>query len=697
VVATDEPGRTATISVQPRSGAIHVVYRLSRPSTVAAIGFAFRASRLDHFLGTGQRTRWVDMRGTAVPLKAFNACGSSSPSAFFVGSGGFGAWSETTSVGRIGFPGVAENDPNFNCELGSPPCSVGPPIDAVRICFKDSAATFDLATGSVRALLERHARAVGLPRAPWLPQLALVKWRDSIAGAAELFDDIQQMRSRGLPIGWVILDNPWEAGSAHDDCYGSLTFDPAVYPDPQQMIASIHALGVKFMLWISPQINRVTCPPPGLPDGWLTGDDRTYVRDLTLPAERSEFTADLKRLVALGVDGFKGDRGDEVNLEPDTLSAGPGVRYQNVIPLLYDRAAAAALSASHGPQFATMFRSFVPGSSSVLPGFIGPDSDHTFDGLAGSIRAAQTAGIAGAPTWGSDIGGYSGGTLTPEVFVRWAQFAALTPIFEVGGAGPSATFWQLGNAAIAGFKAAATLHYELAPYLYELGVEASRTGLPVVRPLGLSWPRDARAWSHSLEFTVGDALLAAPVTVTGGTDGSAAASVYLPAGTWIDLFNGGTTVGPKTASRRSGPNGFPLYLRSGAAIPDNFRTPSLWSSPWLPDDLQRPDRQGWLAAPRLGATARAVDRQSTFTATADPNGVVTITVTHALRQQQLVVFAPRAVCRVTSDAGVVPRASVDGLPGASSGWALDPSPPRGLVVKIDGAPATLQLHLSPCA
>ncbi|MDT4936615.1 MAG: alpha-D-xyloside xylohydrolase, partial [Pseudonocardiales bacterium] len=426
-VATSEQGRNMSVSIRQLTTGVQITYAVDAPATITAVGIAMTASPTAHYLGSGQRVSSVDMRRTVQPLKASSDCQSSSPSPFFVSTSGLGAWASTWAVGRMAFPG-ATDDPNA-CSLEAPVCPVGPPANAVRFCFKTATATMTVARGSLEQLVIAHAKATGLPRAPWLPQLALIKWRDRIAAPAALFDDIKQLRARHIPIGWVLLDNPWEQGASHSACYGSLTFDTTAYPDPKAMIARIHAEGVRFMLWISPQINRTPpCPAPNYPDGWLSGDDQTFVWDLTLPAARDSYISHLKALVDLGVDGFKGDRGDEVNLEPDRLAGGPGTVFQNLYPLLYDRATEAGLEARHGKNFATMSRSVVPGSSSVLPGFVGPDAEQSYNGLEAEIRAGQTAGIAGAPVWGSDVGGYAGGgPLTAGVFVRWAQFEALAP------------------------------------------------------------------------------------------------------------------------------------------------------------------------------------------------------------------------------------------------------------------------------
>jgi alpha-glucosidase (family GH31 glycosyl hydrolase) len=244
-LATDEPGRKMIVTASHSDGDVKLRVSVSPARDIAAVGVDFAASPRAHFLGTGERLRWVDMQSTVVPLKARNQCGSNSPSPFVASSTGFGVWSSSTSVGRIGFPARAD-DSNFACDVGGTSCSVGPPVASVRFCFKAADVSFEIAAGTPARVVSRHAKAVGLPRQPWLQQLALIKWRDQVTGPGDLLDDIHELRSRGLPIGWVILDNPWEAGAFQSGCYGSLRFDPQVFPDPKGTIAAIHALGVHF-------------------------------------------------------------------------------------------------------------------------------------------------------------------------------------------------------------------------------------------------------------------------------------------------------------------------------------------------------------------------------------------------------------------------------------------------------------------
>jgi alpha-D-xyloside xylohydrolase len=691
-VSTDAGGTKAQVTLRAIPGGHRVSVNMQPSRGVKAVRITLSASANAHFLGTGERTRWVDMRRTVQPLKVWSSCASSAPAPFFASSTGLGAWVEGDAIGRIAFPGAID-DSNFTCDLGEPPCSVGPAVGAVRICVKAAQLTIDVVRGSPKEIVSAYVRHAGLPRAPWLPHFALMKWRDSVSGPSELFDDIDQLRSRGLPVGWVILDNPWEAGVGGTGCFGSLRFDPSAYPDPAAVIRRIHALGVRFMLWVSPQIRKKGCPVPALPDGSLTNDDEYYLRDLTNPPERAEFVSKLTALAALGVDGFKGDRGDEVDLEDATLHGGSGLGLQNAYPRLYQRAVAAAMQPFH-KQWASLFRTAVPGSASIVPGFVGDDAQHSWNGLQGSIHSAQTAGIAGEAMWGSDIGGYDGGDLTAEIFARWAQFAALTPIFEVGGAGENATFWQFGQQTVESFRAAATLHYELVPYLFELVRQASENGLPAVRPLGLTWPSDARAWAHDLEFTVGDALLAAPV-VAPANGPTATSKVYLPAGTWIDLFSGVRVAGSRTIERSSGLNDFPLYVRVGTALPFNARAPAVWAAPWRPDDLVRRGRQGWLVAPRVDRTEQARSGTARLVATQLVSRRITIDLSGAAPEQQILVFPERSICRVTAGGRNIPHTAAGALVSKSHGW-LTEQRGQAVVIKLH-VPRHTRVTLLACA
>jgi alpha-D-xyloside xylohydrolase len=324
------------------------------------------------------------------------------------------------------------------------------------------------------------------------------------------------------------------------------------------------------MLWVSP---LATCP-----DGYPAepiGQSAHQSLDLRDDAVVAEYQRRIKALVKLGVDGVKADRGDENDLH------GIDPALTNDYALLFARAVMGALP--NGA--AAIFRAATVGSQSVVPGLWAGDQPEEFVGLQRAVVAGLTAGVSGFPTWGSDVGGYSAPPgVGTELFVRWAQFGAVSPIMEVGGVGLNSTPWLLGPAAMSGLRDAAVLHYELFPYLY--GLLAQRQ--LVLRPLAWAYPNDERSWGSNFELLVGPDLLAAPVVGPGDTP-----SVYLPPGSWVDLYTGKVVPGGRPPfTRRTPLDQFPLYVRAGAVVPFNLRTRT--GSWWGVNELTHPGRAGFL-------------------------------------------------------------------------------------------------------
>jgi alpha-D-xyloside xylohydrolase len=276
------------------------------------------------------------------------------------------------------------------------------------------------------------------------------------------------------------------------------------------------------------------------------------------------------------------------------------------------------------------------GSQAVLPGIWAGDQPGDWIGLQRAIRAGETAAMSGFPSWGSDIGGYSSANLTGDVFARWAQLGAISPVFEVGGTGANATPWTLGDDAMSALRDAAVLHYELFPYLYGL----LRRGEPVLRPLAYGYPDDPEAWKAEFELLVGPDLLAAPVTGAGTTP-----SVYLPRGLWVDLNTGATVKGPITFIRSTALDVLPLYARAGAVVPFNLRTADSW---WGVDELTHPERAGYLASDGSGVDLRGQPRDV-----------------------QLWVPSPSRPARVT-------------LGGKPVAWSWHDGPLPGVVIRVHG-------------
>ena len=150
--------------------------------------------------------------------------------------------------------------------------------------------------------------------------------------------------------------------------------------------------------------------------------------------------------------------------------------------------------------------------------------------------------MSGFPTWGSDIGGYAGPPFdNADLFIRWAQLGAVSPVMEVGGSGQNATPWTLGTAAMAGLRdiggsplRALPLPLRAAPAPPACAASRSATPTRTTRARGA---RRSSSWSAP---TCSPRRSPGPGTTP---------SVYLPPGKWVDLYAGTVVNGGGAALR----------------------------------------------------------------------------------------------------------------------------------------------------
>lgn len=119
--------------------------------------------------------------------------------------------------------------------------------------------------------------------------------------------------------------------------------------------------------------------------------------------------------------------------------------------------------------------------------------------------------------------------MDPELFIRWTQASALMPMMQFSYAP-----WHLDERSLDIVKKYVDLHTDLGEYIYELALEASGEGTPIVRPLFFRNPEDPNTYTIPDQFMLGDRFLVAPVL----TKGAHSRDIYLPEGTWRDYWTG---------------------------------------------------------------------------------------------------------------------------------------------------------------
>lgn len=741
-VGTDEPGRTATVAVTRTPQGLLVHWSFAPETGVTAVFEALSAGPAEHYLG-GSSAASVDLRGHVrgwSPGKEGNEAGDAcqnqeqSATPFYLSSGGYGVYVATDHIGRFAFPGATQVADGPTCgrtptvpkgDATPLPCPVAATAqpDRVQICVWDDQLAYDVYAGSPDRVTTGYYRTVGLPSLPPPTEFGLTKWRDVNANEAQVLSDVDEFRQLGIPLSTIFVDNPWEQqppgntvrmnGSA---CTNSLRFDPTFFPDPREMIDRIHAEGVKFGLWLGSQASTPNAAQgggscAGINDVWSKNNwliPGTNYIDFSNPAARAYYVGRLTALFGMGVDMTKEDRSEEFRLQTATLAGGPGADEYLRYPDEYHSAVTEALRAVHGNDFETLVRAGTPSTAHDTHGMWGSDTFQTFAGLRAMLDYGISESLSGGPAWGSDTGGIdpqspatAANSPTPTLFTRWAQFSSISPVFEVGGAGLNATPWLYPASTIDDFRNSAILHYELFPYFYALAQQSASTGVPILRAVGYQYPDDQRAWAAGNELMVGPDLLAAPVTADSAeADGEAGrptdVSVYLPAGDWIDLFNGDTVHGGQTITRSTGLSEFPLYLRAGSTIGFNERA-GIWPNAWDTSALSEPGLAGWLVAPGAGGGATVSSDPGRLAVTTRGDRT-TLWLTGAPAEAQIVVMARQAPVHVVVDGRELPRASsTTSLKAMPVGWTFTNGPFGGILLKLrpdHGAVAVTMTALS---
>ncbi|MBO1363662.1 DUF5110 domain-containing protein [Prevotella sp. A2931] len=173
--------------------------------------------------------------------------------------------------------------------------------------------------------------------------------------------------------------------------------------------------------------------------------------------------------------------------------------------------------------------------------------------------------------WSHDIGGHMGAdSIDPEMYVRWMQFGALSPILRSHStktAGLKKEPWVFDNAHFEILRDIIRQRYEMAPYIYTMARKTHDDAISLCRPMYYDYPEAPEAYTNKSEYMFGDQMLVQPIT-SPMTDGVSVQRVWLPEGTdWYEVSTGTLLRGGQTVSRRFRLDEYPLYVKAGSIIP----------------------------------------------------------------------------------------------------------------------------------
>ena len=347
----------------------------------------------------------------------------------------------------------------------------------------------------------------------------------------------------GFPPGVLMIDDNWQR------YYGNFSFKSERFPDAKGMVAELHELGFKVMLWICPFVSADSPEYRELaskgyllrnPDGgiailnWWNGYSACY--DLTNPAAAGHFVNVLKQVqTEYGIDGFKFDAGD------NNCYASAPLLASDKSATTVDHTVSWAKIGLHFPF--NEYRACWKMGGQPLVQRLG-DKDYSWEAVRQLIPQMCVAGLLGYAYACPDMVG--GGQFTAfldikpgefdeALIVRSAQVHALMPMMQF-----SVAPWRiLSDENLETVRQAAELHKQFGPYIMQYAHNAAKTGEPIVRLMEYQFPHQGFE-NIKDQFMLGERYLVAPVV-----DKSLSREVRLPKGVWRDeqgkRYKGGKT------------------------------------------------------------------------------------------------------------------------------------------------------------
>jgi alpha-D-xyloside xylohydrolase len=413
------------------------------------------------------------------------------------------------------------------------------------------------------------------------------KTQDEILGIAA------EYRKRRIPFDGIIQDwqywPPLNQETAQGG-WGSHQFDPARYPNPSEMIKTLHDEHVHMMVvsWAKFDVTNSGVSiqnlreleavngafNPAIPYVYPPGRGKWY--DPFNAEARKVYSGEMMNsLFSLGVDAWWLDAseaelsGDWGEFRKFKTAMGSGALVFNAYPLEHTRAVYEGQRAqSLDKRVFLLTRSAYAGQQRHAAVTWSGDISGKWEVLRQQIPAGLNFVASGIPYWNTDIGGFFGSNPDDpkyvELFTRWFQFGAFTPMFRVHGTDKPKEVWRFDADTQKILTGSINLRYHLLPYIYSVSAMVTQDGYTMMRPLVMDFREDTAARRIGDQFMFGPALLVNPVT----QPGAQTRQVYLPQGTrWIDFWTGNAFDGGKTIEASAPIDTIPLYVRAGSILP----------------------------------------------------------------------------------------------------------------------------------
>lgn len=417
---------------------------------------------------------------------------------------------------------------------------------------------------------------------------------------SELKAVVKEYRRRGIPLDNIVQDWEYWGDKPH---WNSLKFHPENFAHPRQVIDELHNQEhIHFMLSVWPGFGPETAIYQSLDSIGALFDEPTWagykVFDAYNPAARDLFWQHLKKgLHDNGVDAWWMDATEpsfrdgftQLKQEEKTKSAGKTYlgsfhRYLNTYSLEMLKDFHQRLRAVDNERRAFILtRSAFASQQRYATAVWSGDVSASWENMHKQLVAGLNLSMSGIPYWTSDTGGFfvterdakfPDGLKSndyKELYSRWFQFSAFTPIFRAHGTNVPREVWQFGEEGTPFYDNQVEyihLRYRLLPYIYSISHRVTADNYTMLRGLAMDFTEDSCTFDVDNAYMFGPSLLVRPVFRPHTTEKEVL--TYLPRHKgrfWYDFHTGEAHKGGTEQVQANQLNILPLYVKAGSILP----------------------------------------------------------------------------------------------------------------------------------
>lgn len=428
-----------------------------------------------------------------------------------------------------------------------------------------------------RQALGDYVKVAG--RIPLPPRYAFGAWwsRYWAYSDQELDELVAGFRENDVPLDVLVIDMDWhlnkqqlEARGEHDQSdhdlgWSGYTWNKVLFPDPDQFLARIKGEGLKATLNLHPASGVEpweTAYPAMAQAMGIDPATKKYVPFDITDKKFAQNYFDLLHhpLEQQGIDFWWLDWQQEQK-----------TRMAGVMPTWWLNYTHFTDQQREGKRPLLFHRWGGLGNHRYQIGFSG-DTVSVWPSLSFQPWFTATAANVGYAYWSHDIGGHMPGAVDPELYTRWVEFGAYSPILRTHTTkNPESErrIWAYPEPYAGILKRTFQQRYAMEPYLYTEARRTYDTGIAFLRPLYYDWPEANEAYTAKNEYLFGDKMIVAPVTTPVDKQTHLATEkIWLPEGEWIETATGKHLTGPTTVERRFSIEQTPVYVRAGAIVPE---------------------------------------------------------------------------------------------------------------------------------